>query len=166
MTIDRELSLAYLVHRITARMVDAGERHAKEHGLRLHGARVLVQLLEREDQRVGDLAVRMAMEQSSLSHILKRMNQSGFVTRNRLDDDNRVVVVSLTNKGRLVAKLLESRFSNYDPIALRGFNNEEAELLKFLLMRVFENVQEIDKEPGSFEASDTTSARQNQRRPA
>jgi hypothetical protein len=74
------------------------------------------------------------------------------------------VIVNLTNKGHLVAKFLELQFSVLGTNAIRGFNDKEVQTLNSLLIRVFENIRDVEQEAGPPEVSTTTS--QKRRRPA
>jgi DNA-binding MarR family transcriptional regulator len=60
----------------------------------------LQELQDSPAMRVGDLANRMALHQSTASNLLDRLETQGLVTRSRPDADQRVVRVSLSPSGR------------------------------------------------------------------
>ena len=60
---------------------------------------VLSTLWERSAQSVGSIADRLALESSTITPLVKRLEQADFVVRKRNPEDERQVVVSLTNKG-------------------------------------------------------------------
>ena len=60
---------------------------------------VLSTLWEAGPQSVGAIADRLALESSTVTPLVKRLEQAEFVTRQRNPDDERQVVVSLTPKG-------------------------------------------------------------------
>ncbi|MEH2476962.1 DNA-binding MarR family transcriptional regulator [Nitrobacteraceae bacterium AZCC 2146] len=60
---------------------------------------VLSTLWERGAQSVGGIAERLALESSTVTPLVKRLEQAGFVARKRNPEDERQVVVSLTDKG-------------------------------------------------------------------
>ena len=64
----------------------------------------LVALGEEDDQRVGDLGDKLFLESNTLTPILKKLEQMGYVRRQRDPADERQVRLSLTAAGR---KLLE-----------------------------------------------------------
>jgi len=61
---------------------------------------VLVVLWENDEQTVGEIGERLALESSTLTPLLKRMEIAGMVRRERDPDDERQVRVRLTKKGR------------------------------------------------------------------
>ncbi|HEV7325286.1 MAG TPA: MarR family transcriptional regulator [Bosea sp. (in: a-proteobacteria)] len=61
---------------------------------------VLNVLWRQEEQAVGAIAERLALESSTLTPLLKRLETAGIVRRMRSPGDERQVVVSLTDQGR------------------------------------------------------------------
>src|SRR6185436_3240729 len=60
---------------------------------------VLSTLWEGDAQSVGTIADRLALESSTITPLVKRLEQAEFVVRKRNPEDERQVVVSLTAKG-------------------------------------------------------------------
>jgi len=63
---------------------------------------VLVALYEEDGQTVGGLGERLFLDSSTLTPLLKRLETMGHITRQRAPEDERVVRVHLTPKGRSV----------------------------------------------------------------
>ena len=61
---------------------------------------VLRTLWEEDGQGIGDIADQLSLEPSTITPLVKRLEQAGFVTRNRNTTDERQVHVRLTQKGR------------------------------------------------------------------
>jgi DNA-binding MarR family transcriptional regulator len=61
---------------------------------------VLSALWEGDGQTIGAIAERLSLEPSTITPLVKRLEQAGFVGRQRNPDDERQVRVSLTTKGR------------------------------------------------------------------
>ncbi|TPM08773.1 MarR family transcriptional regulator [Mesorhizobium sp. B2-3-11] len=61
---------------------------------------VLNVLGEADGMSVGTIAHRLALESSTVTPLVKRMEQSGLVTRRRSQTDERQVQVDLTSAGR------------------------------------------------------------------
>ena len=64
---------------------------------------LVLNVLWREDkQTVGGIADRLALESSTLTPLLKRLEAAGLVRRTRNPDNERQVVVALTPQGRAI----------------------------------------------------------------
>ena len=61
---------------------------------------VFLALWERDGRTVGELCETLMLDNGTLSPLLKKMQQAGYVERKRSENDDRVVVVTLTQKGR------------------------------------------------------------------
>jgi DNA-binding MarR family transcriptional regulator len=61
---------------------------------------VLSVLWEDDGQTIGSIAERLALEPSTITPLVKRLEQAGFVDRQRSPVDERQVHVRLTAKGR------------------------------------------------------------------
>ncbi len=61
---------------------------------------VMHALWEKDGRTVGAIAERLALESSTVTPLVKRLESAGFVTRARNRADERQVHVSLTAKGR------------------------------------------------------------------
>ncbi|MBX3157821.1 MAG: MarR family transcriptional regulator [Deltaproteobacteria bacterium] len=60
----------------------------------------LLVLWESDDISVGALGDRLALDSATLTPLLKRLEQQGLVARRRKPEDERVVLISLTARGR------------------------------------------------------------------
>ena len=60
---------------------------------------VMLALWERSPRRVGDIASALYLEAATLSPLLKRLEQAGYLTRSRTAEDERALDVALTPEG-------------------------------------------------------------------
>ena len=60
---------------------------------------VFMVLWEQDGIPVGALGKRLHLDNGTLTPLLKKMETAGYVTRTRSSEDERVVIVSLTDKG-------------------------------------------------------------------
>ena len=61
---------------------------------------VMLELWEKEKVKVGELGHRLYLDCGTLTPMLKKMEESGWLTRCRCKVDERVVYVALPDKGR------------------------------------------------------------------
>lgn len=65
---------------------------------------VLNALWEEDERTVGSIAERLALESSTITPLVKRLEAASLVTRTRSDHDERCVLVALTRRGRELRK--------------------------------------------------------------
>ena len=99
---------------------------------------VLLVLFEEESVTVKALGERLYLDSGTLTPMLKRMEEHGLVERKRSSKDERVVEVSLTEKGHGLEKKAEeipNKFSKEIHLEL-----DEFEELKRLLTKILDQV--------------------------
>ena len=104
---------------------------------------VLLALWEHDKVPVGELCSRLMLDNGTLSPLLKKMQQAGLVRRDRDGDDDRVVVISLTEEGRALQEQAKTV-----PAEVAGcikLPPEKAFLLRALLDELLSNKPEKTK---------------------
>lgn len=66
---------------------------------------VLLVLWERDGVSVGEIGEKLMLDSSTLTPLLKRMEAAGIVRRTRNPEDERQVLVALTDEGRAMRKI-------------------------------------------------------------
>ena len=61
---------------------------------------VFLVLWERDGIPVGELCDRLLLDNGTLSPLLKKLQQAGYLERTRSTEDDRVVLITLTEEGR------------------------------------------------------------------
>lgn len=61
---------------------------------------VLLILWEKDGITVGEICDRLMLDNGTVSPLLKKMQQAGHVEKKRSEEDDRVVIVTLTDEGR------------------------------------------------------------------
>ena len=61
---------------------------------------VFLVLWEKDGVPVSEIGEKLMLDNGTLSPLLKKMEQAGYVTRRRSAEDDRVVLITLTEKGR------------------------------------------------------------------
>lgn len=86
------------------------------------------------------LVERTHLKPPTVSVLLRRMEEQGYVCRTPDRRDRRAVLVELTEKGRAFDRDHLKRISSNDRVALRDFTPEECATLEALLCRVRHNL--------------------------
>lgn len=118
-----------LHHRLHHKMFDPLGLHRGQMGVyhRLYGNDGISQT---------DLAALMNIAPATLSPILKKMEESGYVSRSQDEKDNRVTRVSLTPEGVKMRLKIDIKIEEMNRLIFGGLSKEETETLKDLLQRV------------------------------
>ncbi|MBO4361008.1 MAG: MarR family transcriptional regulator [Eubacteriaceae bacterium] len=117
--------------------------HLKPLGLTYTQYIVLLVLWERDGITVGELCDRLMLDNGTLSPLLKKMEQAGYIRRARSKSDDRVVMITLTGEGRALqerAKDVPQKVGSC--IAL---SPEKAQTLYALLYELLDDQKDITK---------------------
>jgi DNA-binding MarR family transcriptional regulator len=106
---------------------------------------VLLALWERDGVPVGALADRVRLDYGTLSPLLKRLQAAGLITRERRADDERSVIVSLTDTGRLLRARADCIPA--EVVAATGLDAESFEGLRETLQRLTAAVTAASSDP-------------------
>jgi len=68
---------------------------------------VMLVLLEEDHITVNTLGQKLYLDSGTLTPLLKRMEKHGYVTRKRSEEDERKVIITLTEVGRQLEEALE-----------------------------------------------------------
>lgn len=139
MALKKHNTLPFLVQRVAAAM---NEWHAdfRALGLSVLSVRMMAVLSLNGAATVGELAEATSIDQSTLSHILRRLERARLVEKTRQEHDSRSVKVSLTVKGRPLAKKCFDTAVKHERMLTRGLDAQEVRALKAALERLYGNV--------------------------
>lgn len=138
--LDLRSYLPYLLNRVGFAVTDAfGEALAVE-GLTVPMWRVLAVLLHHGPQRIGELADLTSIEISTLSRLLSTMQRRKFLTRKRARADARVVMVALTDRGRILTEELVPAATELEASLVAGLDPAEVAVLKRTLDKLYANI--------------------------
>nr|CAA73494.1 ORF145 [Mammaliicoccus sciuri] len=100
------------------------EKELKSFGLTYSQYLVLLSLWEENPQTLHSIGQKLDLSSNTLTPLLKRLEQSGWVTRQKSDQDKRQLIVSLTQKGK------EQKQPIYDAISKCVSEDMNLELYK------------------------------------
>lgn len=78
--------------------------YLKELGLTYTQYIVFLVLWEKDGITVGEICEKLMLDNGTVSPLLKKMEQAGYITRMRSSEDDRVVLISLTKEGKDLQK--------------------------------------------------------------
>ena len=124
-----DTQLCFALYSASRKVTSAYREPLSKMGLTYPQYLVLLVLWEQDHRTVNQLGEALMLDSGTLSPLLRRMENAGFVTRRRSEPDERSVVVSLTDTGRTLEEdaaemqenLLDSLdMSVRDRLALHG----------------------------------------------
>jgi DNA-binding MarR family transcriptional regulator len=147
-------SLPYLLARLGVRMGDLFIQVVGKDGLTLPMYRVLAALAEQgRPLRLGELAALTSTEMSTLSRLIADMHRDGIVFRERPQNNQRSLQVSLTPRGSALAERFMPVAAHYEKVATGAMTAKEAAALRATLAQIYENLDRLeqDLESGAIE---------------
>ena len=103
---------------------------------------VIVALWENDNQTVGGLGEKLFLESNTLTPILKKLEELGYLTRRRDPADERQVLVGLTDAGRA----LRDKGMQRNLVAAAGLTPEEFQVVQKAVTRIRDNLIEHVRE--------------------
>ena len=143
MKLDRQL--CFPLYAAARNVTNLYTPHLRPLGLTYTQYLVFLVLWEKDGIPVGELTKRLMLDNGTVSPLLKKLEQAGYLTRTRSGADDRVVVVALTEAGRALQEKAKDVPKNVSGcIALPP---EKAQTLYALLYELLDN-QNTDNTKG------------------
>ena len=139
-------TVPFLVARV-ATLMNAWHADFRRLGLSVLSVRVMAVLSLNGGATVGELAEATSIDQSTLSHILRRLERAKLVQKTRQDHDNRSVKISTTPKGRALARKCHDTSVKHDRMLTRGLSAADVRALKGALQQLYLNVRNGSEGP-------------------
>ena len=89
-----------------------------------------------------DVVEHLRVKPPTANGILDRMEEKGLIRRTADENDQRQKQVTATEKGRELNSLVQAAFQEAEAVMVKGLRLEETEVLRLLLYRVIENLEE------------------------
>ncbi len=131
------------------------EQRTAAHGLSAAQWRLLGHLLREGPSTQTALAALLEIEPISVSRLIDRMEQGGWLRREAHPEDRRARIVVATDKARAVAPEAKEIVAALYDEALAGLTDDDRRVLQAALLQIIENLKATD--PGK--GSETSSAR-------
>ncbi len=101
--------------------------------------RLLMILGKHPDCSQTAIAEKMEISPPAVAVTLKKLEKGGYISRQCLEEDNRVNEVVVTEKGRQAISESIVCFQEVESAILKGFSDQEMEQLSGFLQRMFAN---------------------------
>jgi DNA-binding MarR family transcriptional regulator len=137
--------LPYLLNRAGLRVGLMFSRDIEPFDVTLPMWRVLIELWNKGDHRLGELSERTSIDMSTLSRLLVTMQRKNLIVRRRSGLDGRALSLTLTPRGLALTEKIVPYALRYEDVAMDGLSEREVGTLKDLLKRVYLNLEGADR---------------------
>ncbi|HEX8393051.1 MAG TPA: MarR family transcriptional regulator [Longimicrobium sp.] len=119
------LKLWVVAHRALHTVQRRLARHTAEHGLTPTEFGVLEVMYSKGPTPLGEIASKVLMQCGSLTYVIKKLEEQGYVVRRPSDEDRRVIFGELTEQGRALMDILFPAHARIIRDAMAGAAPEE-----------------------------------------
>ncbi|MCD8914419.1 MarR family transcriptional regulator [Staphylococcus simulans] len=131
---DLDHDLCFLFYITTKEVINRFNKYLKQYNISFPNYIVLSYIEDEEEIYVKTLCDKLYLDSGTISPIVKRLEKKDLVRRKRLPEDERKVVLHLTQEG----KALKSKFKNISTHVIDQLNLDSDEKLEYYnMMRTF-----------------------------
>ena len=109
-------------------------------GLHRAQATLLCRLFDHDGMTQSEIAEQLSVQGATITNMLRRMEETGLVTRRRDRDDNRLVRVYLTDAGRKQERAITDQFMKVEEAIFEGLGQQERIVLRRILKQMLLNM--------------------------
>jgi len=133
------------IHRLGGR---AFKRMLQERGIAINPAqgRIMFVLWQKDDIPISELARQTSLGKSTLTSMLDRLEQAGYVRRVPSPHDRRVVLIERTEKDKAFQRQYVQVSEEMTALFYDGFSEAEIETFEGYLERILENLKTVKSE--------------------
>lgn len=145
-------NIALVINRVLAGLNALAACDLAALGVTPQAARALVILLQYPGLRCALLSRLLALEATSLSHLLRALHRAQLIVRTRVENDNRAVEVRLTPKGTRIAKACRKLARAGERRLLSGLDRQDLAALERILGKLSDNVTPVERRVGDMQS--------------
>ncbi len=143
MTMEKQKQGGFLIARIHQLAGRIFTRMLKEHGIdELNPAqgRIMFVLWRHDEIPIYELAKRTSLGKSTLTSMLNRLENTGFIKRIHSKDDRRTILIKRTEKDKAFQDLYVAVSQQMTKLFYNGFSKNEIERFEEYLKRILDNL--------------------------
>lgn len=136
--------LGPLIKKTYRNMTNLHDQKLSTYGLSTSQVSVLSQLWHQDGQTQKELVKKLGIRPASLSNIVDKMEQKGWVIRKLDAEDSRYKRIFLTKEGKVLEETCLKVVLEMEELLSKGFTQEELTVLILWLKRLNQNVGHTD----------------------
>jgi DNA-binding MarR family transcriptional regulator len=107
--------------------------------------RILFVLWNKDGISIQELAKKTSLGKSTLTSMLDRLEQAGFVKRVPSKEDRRAILIKLTEKDRKCRDLYTKITKEKTELFYKGFTSKEIDEFENYLQRILDNLNDFER---------------------
>lgn len=139
---EREISAFGLMGMLMHKVMNRAKEMYQEFDLNKSQAGILFTLHHSESMSQKELAARLNVTPPSITSSIQKMEKAGYLTRHPDPADQRVMRLTLTEKGESCIQGVYAVAEQMEEIMFRGMSREEIMLFRRLLFQIRDNLDE------------------------
>lgn len=139
---EREIPALGLMGMVMHMMMNRAKGMYQEFDLNKSQAGILFTLHHSDSMSQKELAARLNVTPPSITSSIQKMEKEGYLTRHPDQTDQRVMRLTLTEKGESCIKGVYAVAEQMEELMFRGMTREEIMLFKRLLFQIRDNLNE------------------------
>src|SRR6266496_3035222 len=109
-------------------------------GMHRAQATLLCRLFAQDGMTQSEIAEQLSVQGATVTNMLQRMEEAGLVARRRDPEDNRLVRVYLTEKGRKQEHAISDQFMKVEEAIFEGLDPQQRTILRRMLRQMLHNM--------------------------
>ncbi|MGE5654146.1 MAG: MarR family winged helix-turn-helix transcriptional regulator [Bacillota bacterium] len=132
------------IHQLAGRVFSRKLKEAKIIDLNPAQGRILFALWQGDNIPIQELAVRTALKKTTLTTMLDRLQEAGFIAKVPSPRDGRETLIQLTERNRHMKDQYAQVSSEMNDLFYQGFEDGEVELFEIQLRRILDNLIRVE----------------------
>lgn len=141
----KEIPFLGLIGIVSHRAVNTARGMYREFDLNRSQASVLFMLHQQDSMSQKELAAKLNITAPSITSMIQKMERDQYITREPDRHDQRVMRLTLTEKGRSCIQAVKDVADRMEDIMLQGMSLEEKLLFRRLLIQTGENLMNHER---------------------
>lgn len=111
---------------------------------------MIMKYVQSAPMSIGELTKVSGMDQGNVSSTCKKLEHKGWLERKRSEKDERVVIVSLSEKGKIILSQIENYACTCANQAFSSIKEDEIKMLLTSMERVITSLEEVLKKGETY----------------
>lgn len=141
----KEIPILGLIGIVAHRAMNSAKGMYQELDMNRSQASVLFILFQCESMSQKELASQLNVTAPSITSSIQKMEKAGYITRRPDLQDQRVMRLTLTEKGRSCIQSVKEVADRMEQILFEGMNLEEKLLFRRLMLQINENLENYER---------------------